>query len=440
MEDIQEFSMNNEWKNFADTKPVYFDFMEDMIYFFMFFPALVFADSFSGSDPLIFLKILVVPCSMLLMTVNRRLTRKFHWFALIEILIIFGVFLIPTGQINRITFTASATGAAFVSFHKVQNILRMKQYRNDPDVAVNFSKFLGYLTLAGGLAAIYFTYMLALSQKKTQTVLCCFVSFVLMLTLYEVYIHIAGTYCLLEWKKSKTGSLIKIKDFNLLFAVWAVILFSLTGLISYVLVYSTGIDRVDSTILSIFRQNNIGVPSSSGGNQIDFTKTLNRMALNNKPGYAAMIFSKVLNLLLIFLAAVIGIALLLLITRALYSILKKFRINLNEESSTVFSFEEASAEIRQKIKTGIGKTFRLNGNSNRLSIRRLYYRTIKRHQKSGLEVYPSDTPKEIMLKIKQQSGLDLDLATNLYEKARYGESDSTKQEMEQMKNLLKSRS
>lgn len=73
--------------------------------------------------------------------------------------------------------------------------------------------------------------------------------------------------------------------------------------------------------------------------------------------------------------------------------------------------------------------------SGKDKIRKIYYRKICRLQKDKMIIKQSNTPDEISALIKHSQNISIDELTSIYKKARYGNDDISKEEVNYCKNL-----
>ena len=76
----------------------------------------------------------------------------------------------------------------------------------------------------------------------------------------------------------------------------------------------------------------------------------------------------------------------------------------------------------------------LTGKTNNLKIRRIYYKKIKGYKDNLIVVAPYDTPEEINDKIEAKTETSISNLTKLYEQARYGSKELTKDDVEKAKS------
>ena len=125
-------------------------------------------------------------------------------------------------------------------------------------------------------------------------------------------------------------------------------------------------------------------------------------------------------------AAIVGIVYLL------YRFYKAFNKNAVQELATE-EFKESSAFVEKEKRTPRAKSNLWDAlqNTPEKKIRRAYFHKISRYMKKGDRIKPADTPLEIERALKEQQ--DLQVLTQLYQKARYSEEPITKEEIRDVK-------
>lgn len=177
---------------------------------------------------------------------------------------------------------------------------------------------------------------------------------------------------------------------------------------------------------------------------IDYS--MNSLPTDNEP---SPIIDFILNLLFYILGILVIIVFITLIIYGVYKLYQQFYSNKmsNEDDETVFisPFDKKEKLEKELKKSPLQKLSTLFGKSNNEKIRKLYYKAIVRNAKSDqLEkgLTPSKlseyalTPASTLIK----NSVDLDKAktlTEYYEKARYSNVDSSKEELENVKAILK---
>jgi hypothetical protein len=432
--------MTGEWKNSVDYKPVVYDLAEDLLFFSFCYPAFVLYGLRLEPGIGAYLRPFLLLAALLLMTAVRRKTKKVYAFAggLIAIAAVF--VLLPFGAATRSLFTLFVLAAAGVSVKKVRDSVKRAQLKYDPTVRVGGSLFAGVGMFAGGVAALYFTYMVSIGMRAPQLLLFCLVALGVFLACFSIYIHKTGTYSLIEWKKENGHALGKIKSFNLLFALVSTAAVAVTGFFSYNIVYWTGLYRIDDSIIgSLLHMPQVRKAPSAEQNSGSGSSTSYYMNFMKNHHYKPTLLTEILNKILVVLAWVaICICLLIVATlliRVIFNFIRNLRGSINEETRTVFSFREAAGEAAEKLKKSTVVSL-FTGNTNRIKIRRLYYRAVRGYRTRGVAVSGSDSPAEIRDKIREKAGRDLSGATHLYEKARYARNDCTREELAQFKTEL----
>jgi hypothetical protein len=134
--------------------------------------------------------------------------------------------------------------------------------------------------------------------------------------------------------------------------------------------------------------------------------------------------------------AVITLFVLAILLRLLFNLIRYFQKNIKEETRSVFSFKETKARMMERLKPlrGIGNG--IQGSSNSIKIRRLYFKAIQRFNHAGTDIRGCDAPVEISEKVKQKANRDISDVTELYEKARYAKDECTVEELKAAKRSV----
>lgn len=436
-----EYLINSDWKNSIDYKPLIYDLAEDLMYFCILYPVFILINRYFDVGVGLYFRVFILFISMIAMTINRRKTKRIYAFALILFAIVALVALIPMNLPIKVEMLCAVLISAIVSVKKLINAIRRVECRNDPSIQVSNNIFLNISTIIFGICFLYLTYMVSLALNVNGMIYICLIVLALLLSCFVIYTHKVGTHRLIESNKSQTSSTGKIKRFNLFFTCCTATLVVIIGFLTYVIVYFTGLSRIDDIIIGLFTHTqketkfkeilNTEIPNTEISNKIDILKIFGKG--NQQPNLLMQILGK--GLMVIF-----GIAIAALILIALFmlfrSFLKRFRYNINEETKSVFPIHEVTNEVFQKIKKSrIIALF--SGYSNSVKIRKLYYKLIKKYWAKGVPIENTDTPTEIELKIEKDASSNINAATLIYQKARYGFKDCEKNDVELIKSRLK---
>lgn len=435
-----EYLLSSEWKNGIDYKPIVYDLIEDFMYFCMLYPVLILLFSKLDSGNGHYLSGFTTLAAFVLMTIIRRKVKKLYAYAglLTALVILFA--LIPFPLPVRLSIMTCVIVAAMISVKKVVDSVKRAQLKTDPTVLVNNTLFAGYRTLFAGAGVFYLTWMISLALKVDLLALCL-TAITVFLACFGIYIHFTGTYSLIGWKKNKNYSFWKIRNFNWLFLFTSAAVVAVISFLSYNIVYFTGLYKIDLSILAALTHlpDNSGKTSAPKNSDTSNGPSIYDELLkikHTKPSLLSQIINQVLTVLLWTLLAVVVLIIVIAVIRIIFNFFKNLRGSINEETKTVFSIKEAAADFAEKArKTSILSFF--SDSSERMKIRRIYYRLIKKYQTKGVLVSNSDSPSEIGSKVRNKSGRDIHEATLIYEKARYSHDDCSKSDLDRLKNSLK---
>lgn len=98
-------------------------------------------------------------------------------------------------------------------------------------------------------------------------------------------------------------------------------------------------------------------------------------------------------------------------TETIYKAYKKGNTNKRNNNTSLFTFK-----------------------TNNQKIRKIYFKKIKDYKDSQIEITPYDTPGEINKKILAKTNDSVDTLTDVYEQARYGEDELTKNDVQKAKD------
>lgn len=107
----------------------------------------------------------------------------------------------------------------------------------------------------------------------------------------------------------------------------------------------------------------------------------------------------------------------------------------NEERESTLKTENLSARLVKNLDAVGDKIRDMINVTNQKKIRKLYYKLVLKKKKRESILFNSDTPLEIKNKLADEEN-NLNLATQIYEKARYSNLECRNEEVEQIKKLL----
>lgn len=420
---MEEYVLSDEWKNSIKYKPARYDFAEDFMYFCILYPFIALAINN-------FLRPFLFFIMMILMTLNRRKSKKLINYIIFHIVILFSFLatILALSTSEKIIFITALVISSAVSFAKLKN-------RNNT--------FAGNSLVCTGIPFMYITYIAALYLQHQVVIYICFICCTIFIICFTIYKNKSCTFGVLVCSEGYSkDSLKKVKSLNLLFSFVSSIVIAFISFITYKAVYLTGIDRVDAYIIKFFSGSNMNLASQSNMNnpkvanwyksRSGVQKAFLRNGQNKTlPKIIAYTFYVIIA---IFIIIVITEFILIPIFKSLRNALRKAGNSINEEAETVFPFTDIKNEIGEEIKKIPHKLNIFSDNSNSMKVRKIYYRTIKRYKLKGIKIVNYDTPHEIKGKIEDNAKTDINILTDIYEKARYSDEECSKNDVMKAKN------
>lgn len=428
-------SISEEWKNTGE-KSVGFDLTEDILFFAAGYPAMVtLLDALhtpgGGYVPPFFLL-----GGLLLSTLCRRRCRIFGVYLLLE--------LLAAGGITALSLWAGGIAAAVlagigmavavgVGIHRFWANLSPEELRYDPEAAANYHPYMGQSVPIAGTAVLCVSHLASLFLHRDRGWLCLGCLTVLLAG-YAVYSRRRGENALLADGSPGNRAFRRLnRQLNWLLAL----LIPAGGALFYGIYRAAGLTRLDQAAADWFhRQPHIdatsSAPSAPGAVSSPAMHLPRDLPADSSPLLAAM--GSVVKLL----AAILGAAAILAALAATgVAVARLLRYRRTASPAVRRSPIPTAPAKTARIRRGFPAFGRIAGAGNRVRIRRLYARMVRRAIRAGIKIAPSDTPAEIAEKLGAQPPVRE--ATALYEKARYDAGDCTRDEVERMKRWVSGR-
>ena len=289
-------------------------------------------------------------------------------------------------------------------------------------------------------------YFIAFNYKLTFMIkLINFASINIAITC-ALYVCMSRLSKLLEWEGkfikeySKRMKTIKISCITFISGVILFFVF---------VVFKIGIyelfDKLTINILSFFNRtqsDKVQLVEVKPPIKSDLSSLYDSMKDIQTPGKSNYLLNNILKVVQVFIIAALALLIIYLLFRLIIKI-KDFYKGLNlknpykkEERESVISLEDVIKEIKnkaEKFKVKLNLPF---NTSNRSKIRKLYHKLIKSYNTTEMSTYKFNTPMEIESEIRRDLEKNIYEATIIYEKARYGDAESSKEEVEKMKSFL----
>lgn len=126
-----------------------------------------------------------------------------------------------------------------------------------------------------------------------------------------------------------------------------------------------------------------------------------------------------------------------LVAFLLYLCYQFFKTYMHKGTRENDIIEKTPEKVTESRKKSTGKTFWFHIRNNNERARKLYRKKIQTYQGTAITIVPSDTPEQLSKKIRHKTSEDVSDLTELYEKARYGETPLSDKELARVKQLTK---
>ncbi|HBM80526.1 MAG TPA: hypothetical protein DD426_06785 [Clostridiaceae bacterium] len=425
---IRVQSVADSWMNLHSSKSMLYDVLETFMDFLMVYPLFaIVLYAIIKDDSYIFQGYAAIAGVMVMVLLRRFVHNNLlHYLSYLPILAAAYYFGGPTAEkcfILPLLFTMMCVSIAkrnrkFVTFRKLS-------YMIAPSVI--------FMIL----------YIISVANNFYSLQYLIIIHFALFTGICIIYIHISRTKTLMKWERTTSKEdKRKINGVSLkfiaVFSMFLAIVFILFYMENFfmqadksILMYIGSLfsaspkPRQPEKIISEAPQKDIGIPD----------------ALKNiKGGNSAVgaVIAMILKMIFGGLMIAAALALVIFLGRALYKKIRELvfgKVEYAEEKESLFKIDDVVENIKEKISSVKRQYKSLVDNSNNKKIRRIYYKLVKSNKKSDTKIEPSDTAIVIENKILKDSKRDIDEATAIYQKARYGKLECTKGELSAIKNF-----
>lgn len=295
---------------------------------------------------------------------------------------------------------------------------------------------------------IFMNIILALAYSVSMS--CNFVlikRFIFLIALVNmllslVYFHLTSSEKLISWEKYESKKDIKnMKNINAMFASLMVAIISIIIFMSYKIGIFTVMDYLTSRIINFLSEFTTTKKESSN----NFVENIQR---NSYSSYkldeivtGESNFLRIIGIIIKFTVSVLIIAVTIFVLISIIQFIYKNLLNrnknrkVNQKREFIITKEEVSDRIKTKLKVSLNSWRKLIYKTNRDKIRSIYYKTVIQYKKKGVKVEQSNTPRDIENNIYIASKVRLREATEIYEAARYGKEEPTKDMLERIKGV-----
>lgn len=423
--------MPQDWKNRA-SKSIGFYFAEDILLFLIFYPANVMILQITNHSAAAYLWPLILLAAMLASTLNRKKSNRMILFFPLQLAIAVLMTIAAPDLAGRFLFgTESFIITVYAFYTYMQDIKLQNKYKEDP-YGMSQALYFGTGMLCFGTVALYITFLTALGfhlgTNQTVTLLC----YCCMLIVYEVYQHWSGTRTLMQ--DYKPTEAFALRRLSRIFTVCAIFIIPIVAAITETIYLYSGLENVDYALIRLLSGGYLN-PHATMPQHTDQKQSSSPMEaiqrLAGKPSKPNPIIECILNIIFILLAAAVVLLLVIIIIKKLrgFFALQK---NPDEIHHSVFSLKESAVAIRSGVMRRRPFHAVFSGRPNNIRVRKTFRRFV---MKDGAAPQKGKTPTELMRRLDSTS--DTQQAAQIYEKARYSDSECTQEEVARFKKLTK---
>lgn len=424
--EILHYEMPDSWLCFNDKKTLLCEIIETCLYFCIIYPLSAFAIFFYSSDKLLVYKSLIIFPIMLVTTLVNVKIRALSLFLLLNLSVIALSFFLGSIVLQKIIFLTIAVSCFILSLKKRVNLSR------------NILKPMEFVLCTFFLGVLYFLSIWA----KLNFISNIIMIFALIFAIgCMVYIHVTRANKLSDWEQKYTNETEdKIHKFSSIFIAGIVIILLFSLGLAYELRLFDAARSMDNKLISFFSDTNtktsqnVELPNMKASKQESFEKPsiLKQFDKDTKPSPFWEILSKILGPLAFFVV----LGLIFLVLKAFYFNFYDKHGNENEKREFTFSKDEILERAKESFEKISRKIMDPLDLSNRRKIRKLYHKAILNYINKQTQITASNSANEIAAKIKNNCNKDIKDITGIYEKARYGKSECTDEEVNKVKQLL----
>lgn len=426
-EEYFSYKFSEDFHLLNHRKKLYYDIMETILSYLCFYPLLasiIYLINYSKDDVLDGL-LLLIP--LIIMTIIRKKTKSPIRFVLYTMLVIAaGVILLWT---DRVVFLHSI----FLLSYGVYSVLKRTKLKNN---------FWGFGSLGGMNIFLGIIYAFAILNKIVVLQKLIFIFAFLSLLIFIIYFHYSSGDKILQWEQYSDEEHIKhLKIINVMVSIIIIITMAVilylsknTGLMEKLdMLYS----KICDAVLGAFKIAGMSPNEYMYGNE-ELQYTLSEEIPLDISGSSAFfdIFKLFMKIAFFVIIAVDIILIIFIVTQKLYSRYYR-KLILGEEIESTLTKEQVSEKLSalkkplKLLKKSVLKT-------NKEKLRKMYYQGIMEFKKNGVDVELWNTPLEIEKNINSiHNSLNIMEITSFYEKYRYSGDDPTKEDLSDMRKLLK---
>jgi hypothetical protein len=425
----EKITLSNDWKNSSGKKPPMFEYAEDFIYFLVVLPLIIFQLRCLNAGIAAYISCLLVPVNFMAATFCRHTAKKYGLFLLFVVLTAAVMFAVQA-YLHDYVACCLAIAAACVSLHKQDKTIERSYGGNT---------YLGIKILFVSAAVCFLVYCLSYTLGFNELLYFIIGDYAAVFAALVIYRNKSGAVCLSYWNKAASDKTNKIS--GILFGFWTLAGSAVLAVFAYLFVRMTGIYRVDSALTDFLFPQDTSQPLKPRPNQ-DLPPKINNPFNNQKanPTVLSSALSITLKVLLYAIIIAAVIFLIIVLSRFVINFCKRLGLDISEERRSLFSMKDVTENIKaqtMQISRVLGGI--MHGKSRRDQIRTLFLTHVKSHR-IGVIIKSCDSPREITGKISGistgESGYDLNRATDIYEKARYGKEECSGEDLADMKKAL----
>lgn len=425
-----------EWKNTGE-KTIGFDLIEDGILFAAGYPAAVTLLAALHTSEGGWAQPFLLLAGLLLSTVCRRRIRVFGLYLLAELPLAAAIVVLSWqagGVAAALIGAAGMLTAAGVGIHRFFNGFSKEDVRYDPEKAAAYRPYIGPAVPLGGTLVLFITNLVSLGLHQDRGWLCLSCLTVLLAG-YTVYSRRRGEAALLAGGTPGSEAFRRLnRGLNALLAV----LIGVGGALLTALYQAMGLAQLDRALVGWFTRppqaakDAVSAPSVSQAASSRAIRLPQNLPGGHSPALAAL--GGVIKVLALILSAA-GI----LLCAAALAVAVARLLRTRRAGPGVRQARTSAVPIRViRSPRSLFPAFgRITGTGNRIRIRRIYAKMVRKAIRTGIKIAPSDTPAQIAEKLGAQPPVME--ATALYEKARYGADDCTREDVARMKHCLAER-
>ncbi|HEY5560794.1 MAG TPA: hypothetical protein VIK72_03400 [Clostridiaceae bacterium] len=433
-DDLIKYRVSESYLAYEIKKPIVYEILELLFYFLIVYPilTLILYTITKRSNDLYICLLLIFP--HLIFKLSSLKLRRLSVFLLIHFIVVAIYLILPFSFFERIVMGIYLLFAMIFSMKD--------RVKVDRDV-YSFSQVIR------GTIILTIAYIVAKTLNFAIIDRIILIAAIVLVLLSSGYIFVLRTKKLMAWEKSYSDiSLAKFLKQSYVFTI-----FIITAILFLVIVFGQGglfaiADFIDMKIMAImrviYRPNDAStkLPSSPPittppkNSKFDLSK----LTTGVKPIPAIII--NILNFIFYTVIGILAIIAIIFIVKGIVDAIKNIYNNYygkndkhEETRESIFSFSEFSEGILKKTKDLTKKLVIPFNLTNNEKIRKLYKKLVIKNAKKKFAISLADSPAEIegkLLSKFKDTGI-----TEIYEKARYSKENSTKEELQLIKEIKK---